>query len=192
MQNNPNISPLMNNRWSPRAFDPEKLVPKEQLENLLQAASWAPSSGNGQPWHFIVGHNFDKCHEAVLSTLGPGNQIWAKNAPILMITVAKLSRNDRPNRHAFHDVGMATENMILQALDQNLYCHIMGGFSADKAREVFNIPEDYEAVSAVSIGYMGDKNSLPDDLKEREGTNRERRPLADFVFTEKWGNPISW
>lgn len=185
-----NILETISSRWSPRAFDPEQPISLETLALIFEAARWAPSSGNGQPWNFIVGHNFDKCHQDILATLNEGNQIWAQNAPVLLISVAKLSRNDRPNRFAFHDVGLATENLILQAGELGLFCHFMGGFSADKAREVFSIPDDYEPVAAGAIGHMGDINSLPENLMERENSPRERRPFDEFIFTKEWNNSL--
>ena len=186
------ISKLIQNRWSPRSFAPNKDITVEQLASLFEAVRWAPSSSNVQPWSFIVGHNFDDTHKVIFSTLGEGNQIWAKNAPLLLISVTKLSRNDRPNRFAFHDVGLATENLLIQATELGLHCHAMGGFSPDKARESFNIPSDYEAVAAIAIGYMGDINLLPDDLKERQSLPRERKSLDEFVYTKTWGNPVVW
>ena len=186
------ISKTIQNRWSPRSFDPNKEITKEQLASLFEATRWAPSSSNAQPWSFIVGHNFDDTHQVIFSTLGEGNQVWTKNSPLLLISVAKLSRNDRPNRFAFHDVGLATENLLLQATELGLYCHVMGGFSADKAREFFDIPSDYEAVAAIAVGYMGDVNLLPEDLRERQNLPRERKSLNEFVYTKTWGNPIVW
>jgi nitroreductase len=184
------ISPLIEKRWSPRAFDAGRPVSIETLARLFEAARWAPSTGNTQPWHFMVGVNFDTCHEQILSTLNEGNHRWAQFAPVLLITVAKMVRNDKPNRLALHDLGMATENLLLQAYDLDLCCHAMGGFSQDKARELFQIPFDYEPVAAVAIGHPGDVSALPDDLKERELASRERLPLNEMVFTDRWENPL--
>ncbi|MCH7944731.1 MAG: nitroreductase family protein [Armatimonadetes bacterium] len=185
------ILPIIEKRWSPRAFDPNRPVDPESLATLFEAARWAPSTGNEQPWRFIVGVNFDQCHKDIFSTLAEGNQRWAMNAPVLLIGVAKLVRNDRPNRLALHDLGLATENLFLQAYDLDLYCHFMGGFSADKAREIFGIPSDYEPVTAAAIGYPGDLDALPDDLKEREEAPRQRKSLEELVFTGQWENPLS-
>jgi nitroreductase len=185
-----NIAETISGRWSPRAFDATREVEAEKLKAIFEAARWAPSSSNLQPWHFIVGYNFDDCHGTILSTLNEGNRIWAQNAPLLLITVAKMSRGDRPNRFALHDVGLATENLFLQAYAVGLSCHFMGGFSQEKAKELFNIPEDYEPVTAGAIGYLGGLQSLPDDLREREQTTRQRRSLDEFVFTNTWNNPL--
>lgn len=190
MNRQPNISEVIKSRWSPRAFDDTRPVEAEKLISILEAARWAPSSSNLQPWHFIVGYNFDTCHKDVLSTLNEGNQVWAQNAPVLIITVAKMTRGDRQNRFAFHDVGLATENLFLQAYNLGLSCHFMGGFSQEKAKEIFEIPEDYEPVAAGAIGYMGKIDSLPEDLAEREQAPRQRKALDEFVFTNKWNNPL--
>jgi nitroreductase len=184
------VSPLIEKRWSPRAFDAGRPVRVSTLASLFEAARWAPSTGNSQPWQFIVGVNFDACHEQVLSTLNEGNHRWAQFAPVLLIAVTKIVRNDKPNRLAHHDLGMATENLLLQAYNLDLCCHVMGGFSQDKARELFEIPLDYEPVTAVAIGYPGDVSALPDDLKERELASRQRLPLSDMVFTDRWENPL--
>jgi len=190
MADNANVAPIIKKRWSPRAFDPTKPVEYDKLISILEAARWAPSSSNVQPWSFIVGYNFNDCHKDILSTLRESNQIWAKHAPVLIMTVTKLSRNDRPNRFAFHDVGLATENLFLQAYEVELSCHFMGGFMVDDAMEVFNIPPDYEPVAVGAIGYLGDMELLNDDLKEREVAPRERKPLEEFVFGGKWGDPL--
>lgn len=190
MADNINIAPIIEKRWSPRAFDPNKPVEYDKLMSILEAARWAPSSSNVQPWSFIVGYNFNDCHKDILSTLRESNQIWAKHAPVLIMTVTKLSRNDRPNRFAFHDVGLATENLFLQACEVGLSCHFMGGFMVDDAREVFNIPSDYEPVAVGAVGYLGDITLLPEDLKEREVATRERKPIEEFVFGGKWGDPL--
>ena len=190
MTNSVEIAEIISRRWSPRAFDPTKPVEPRKLMSVFEAARWAPSSGNGQPWSFIVGYNFNKSYQDILSTLNDSNQTWAKNAPVLLITVAKAIRSDRPNRFAFHDVGLATENLFLQACELGLSCHFMGGFSPDKVRDIFGIPDDHEAVAAGAIGYMGNIDSLPDDLKEQEAAARQRKPIDEFVFSGKWNSPL--
>lgn len=185
------LSDFIKQRWSPRAFDPDKPIPLELLPVLFEAARWAPSSSNEQPWSFIVGNNFDRCHQDILSTLNPKNQLWAKSAPVLVITVAKMFRNDRHNRFAFHDVGLATENLFLQACDLGLSCHFMGGFSQDLAREIFSIPDGYDPVAAGAIGYLGDRELLPEELKESEVAPRTRKAMNEFVFSGRWNVPLA-
>ena len=186
------ITSLIANRWSPRAYDPTRPVDLHVLATLFEAARWAPSNGNEQPWRFIVGVNFDECHQEILSTISEGNQRWAKNASVLLIAAAKTVRGDRPYRHAFHDLGLATENLFLQAYDLGLYCHFMGGFSPDKARETFGIPREYEPMTAAAIGYPGNVEDLPDDLRERELAPRERKPLKEVVFTGQWDTALAF
>ena len=175
---------LIIHRWSPRAFG-DKAVSPAILKGLFEAARWAPSSSNSQPWAYIVAtrddkENFDK----VLSTMVEFNQGWAKNAAVLAISVAQIKNKEgKPNTYAFHDVGSASAQLSFQAVADGLYVHQMAGFDANKAREVFHIPEDWQAVAAIAIGYPGDPNSLPDKLKERELAPRSRKKLADFVMT---------
>lgn len=180
-------------RWSPRAFG-DKGVSPHILKSLFEAARWAPSSSNSQPWAYIVAtkedkENFDK----ILSTMVEFNQGWAKHAPVLAISVAQIKNKEgKPNTHAFHDVGSASAQLTFQAVADGLHVHQMAGFDANKAREVFHIPDDWQAVAAMAIGYPGDPNSLPDKLKERELAPRNRKPLADFVMTGDWGHTSSF
>ena len=182
------VHELIRRRWSPRAFA-ETPVEAEKLASLFEAARWAPSSFNGQPWHYIVATKDDQAaFERLLNCLRPQNIQWAQHAPVLIIAVAQLSLGeDRgPNRHAFHDVGLANENLVLQAVALGLVSHQMAGFFPDKARETFGIPEGYEAVTALAVGYPGDPENLPPEVKARELQPRERRPLSEFVFSDGW------
>ncbi|MGC1906908.1 MAG: nitroreductase family protein [Candidatus Acidiferrum sp.] len=180
-------------RWSPRAFG-DKSVSPEVLKSLFEAARWAPSSSNTQPWAYIVGtrddkENFDK----VLSTLVEFNQGWAKHAAALALSVAQIrNKEGKPNHLAFHDVGSANAQLSFEAVADGLYVHQMAGFDGNKAREVFHIPDDWQAVTAMAIGYPGNPHSLPDKLKERELAPRSRKPLADFVMTGAWGHTASF
>ena len=183
------IHELLRERWSPRAFA-DRIVEPEKLRSLLEAARWAPSSFNEQPWSFIVAtKEHPGEYERLLSCLVEGNVRWAQHAPVLMLSVAKLAfeRNQKPNRHAFHDVGLAVENMVIQATALGLAVHQMAGFHADRAREVYGIPEGHEPVAAMAIGYLDDPGRLPDDLREREVAPRIRKPLESFVFSGQWG-----
>lgn len=184
------IHELFRRRWSPRAFASRPVEP-EKLASLFEAARWAPSSFNGQPWHFIVATKDDlAAFDRLLKCLRPQNIQWAQNAPVLIIAVAQLSLEEGrgPNRHAFHDVGLANENLVLQAVALGLVAHQMAGFFPDKARETFDIPEGYEAVTAIAVGYPGDPEDLPPEVKARELQPRERRPLSAFVFSDAWGS----
>ena len=185
-----NLAPIIGDRWSPRAFDPERSVEPEKIHLALTAAQWAPSSGNLQPWSFIVGANFDACHRKILSTLKDGNSIWARNAPVLILTVAELHMNGQPNRFAFHDVGLATQNLLSQVTALGLVGHFMGGFFPEVATEIFHIPDGFEPVAVGAIGYGGREDLLSDDLKSRETRTRRRKNLGTFAFSETWGTPI--
>jgi nitroreductase len=182
------IHDLMAHRWSPRAFDSKPVEP-EKLRTLFEAARWAPSSYNAQPWYFIVGtKDHPENYHRVLESLIEFNQGWAKQAPVLALSVAKLKFDDgKPNRHAFHDVGQAAANLSLQAEALGLSVHQMAGIEAEKARKLFNIPADYEAVAGIALGYAGDPASLSEELRKRELAPRQRKPLESFVFTGQWG-----
>lgn len=188
------IHDVVRERWSPRAFGTKNVSP-EVLRNIFEAARWAPSASNMQPWAYIVAtkddkENFDK----VLSTLVEFNAGWARHAPVLALSVAQVKnpKDGKPNSHAFHDVGSASAQLTVQAVSQGLLVHQMAGFDANKARQVFNIPADWEAVAAMAIGYPGDPESLPEKLKERELAPRTRKPLAEFVITGSWGHTASF
>jgi len=184
------IHELLRRRWSPRAFDSNKPVEPEKLRSCFEAARWAPSSFNEQPWSFIVATR-DKPEEyaKLLECLAEKNQSWAGKAPVLMIGVATLvwSRNGKPNRHAFYDLGQAVAHLTVEATDQGLYLHQKAGFSPDKARETYAIPPTAEAVVAIALGYLGDPGSLPEDLRQRESTPGTRKSITDFVFEGRWG-----
>jgi nitroreductase len=180
---------LIKERRSSLAYS-ERPVGPEEIRNLLEAARWAASSYNQQPWHFIVATKDDhREYERLLGCIVPANALWARNAQVLMLSVAKLAydANGAPNRHALHDVGQATANLALQATALGLAVHQMGGFDMERARKDFRIPEGYEPVAAIAIGYPGDPESLPESLRERASAPRTRRELGDFVFTGRWG-----
>lgn len=181
---------IVKHRWSPRAFSDRSVNP-EILRSLFEAARWAPSSSNIQPWAYIVATRDEKDDYAkVLSTLVEFNQGWAKNAPVLALSIAqtKTPKDGSPNKWAFHDVGSASAQLTFEANSHGLLVHQMAGLDANKAREVFSIPPDWEAVAALAIGYPGDPQSLPEKLRQRELAPRMRKPLAEFVMTGRWGH----
>jgi nitroreductase len=188
------IHEILQHRWSPRAFSDKQVAP-EVLHALFEAARWAPSSSNYQPWAYIVGTTDDPENFAkVLSTLVEFNQGWAKNAPVLVLSVAqtKVPKDGSLNRHGFHDVGSATAQLTFEANSRGLSVHQMAGFDANKAREVFAIPSDWEPVAAMAIGYPGDPQSLPDKLRERELAPRTRKPVSEFVMAGTWGHTAAF
>jgi len=188
------IHDLIRTRWSPRAFS-DKHVSDETLRSLFEAARWAPSSSNEQPWAFLVSRKGDGAnHEKMLATLVEFNQTWAKNAPVLVIAVSELAfaKNGTPNRNAFYDTGAAVALLSIEATAQGLFVHQMAGFDPQKAREAFQIPAGWEAIAAFTIGHPGDSASLSGTLQEREHAPRARKPLSDFVMSGGWGHPASF
>jgi nitroreductase len=182
------IFDLLARRWSPRAFS-DRSVDRETLASLFEAARWAPSSGNGQPGSYLVATKDNPVeHERLASVLNPGNA-WARKAPVLALSVATLHRADKPNRHAYHDVALATENLVIQAVSMGLAVHMMAGFNVELAREVFEIPARHDPVTMIAIGYPGDPQSLPEDLRQKELAPRQRKPIREFVFSGKFGQP---
>jgi nitroreductase len=161
--------------------------------SILEAARWAPSSRNEQPWRYIVftNNNPEKLKKAQ-SVLKDIND-YAKRAPILVCAITKktYSDNRNHNRLHFHDLGAANENMFLEAFNQGLIMHEMGGFDIQKAREIFNIPEDYETGVMIAIGYQDNYNILPDSLSQKAFLPRQRKSLSEIAFLEELGNGIS-
>ncbi|HXT61392.1 MAG TPA: nitroreductase family protein [Pyrinomonadaceae bacterium] len=183
------VEDILKRRWSPRSFS-DRMVEKEKLQSLFEAARWAASSFNEQPWSFIVATK-EKPDEyaTLLSCLIEKNQQWAHLAPVLMVSVAKLNfeKNGKPNRHAFHDVGMAVAAMIVQATAMGLFVHQMAGFSPEKVRDTYGVPEAFEPVAAIALGYPGDPNGLPEAFQQQEIGARQRKPISSFVFEGAWG-----
>jgi len=188
------IHELIRERWSPVAFTPRRIEPAA-LGSLFEAARWAPSSYNEQPWCFLIATQ-DQPEEfaKLLGCLVPGNQKWAKNAFALALSVAKLAfaRDGQPNRHACHDVGLATQNLILQAHSLGLACHAMAGFDIDRARDVFQIPTTHDPVAAIAIGYPAlDYRGVDDSLRQRDERPRSRKPLLEFVHHGAFGRSFN-
>ena len=188
------VHELIQKRWSPRAFS-EKLVSPETLRSLFEAARWAPSSSNEQPWVFIVGTKDDsETNAKIVSTLVEFNQAWAVHAPVLVIAVSEteFARNKSPNRNAFYDTGAAVAHLTMEATSRGLFVHQMAGFDPHKAMEHFHTPDGWEPIAAFAIGYPGDPNSLPEKLRERELAPRVRKPISEFVMSKKWGHPAEF
>jgi nitroreductase len=185
------VHEVIRQRWSPRAFA-DTPVSAETLRSLFEAARWAPSSSNEQPWSFLVASEEDAAeHERLVSCLVDGNQVWAKHAPVVGIAVSELAfaRNGRPNRNAFYDTGAAMADLTTEATARGLFVHQMGGFEPQKTRELYSIPSGWEPIAAFVIGYPGDLQSLPENLRERELAPRTRKPLTEIVMSGSWGKP---
>ena len=182
------ILDLIRKRWSPRAFDPAP-IPRETLRSLFEAARWAPSSNNGQPWRYIVADS-EELRARVAGILTGRNPLWAPKAPVLVCIAAQMTFEDgKPNRHAWYDTGQATAVLTVQATSMGLFVHQMAGFDGAKARELFALPEGVEPVAMMALGGPGDPSALPDPLRERESAPRSRRPQEAFVFSGAWGAP---
>ncbi len=188
------LEALLARRWSPRAFA-ETPVSQADLGSLFEAARWAPSSMNEQPWRFIVATREDPLeHQRLLGCLAPSNQVWAKNASVLILAFARTAfvRNDKPNRHAFHDLGMAIENLLLQAVSLGLQTHPMAGINHDEIRSAYVVPEAFEAVTAIAVGYPAPVEQLPQELQLKESAERQRRPSRETFYRGAWGQTFDW
>jgi len=190
-----NINETIANRWSGRAYDATKLVSKEQIIALLEAARWAPSCFGDQPWRFVV---WDKNADAqawqqAYDCLAPSNQTWVKDAPVLILVCAGtlFGHNQSPNRWAQYDTGAAAENFCLQATSMGLIAHQMGGFNADLAREKFNIPAQFIPMAMICVGYHADIATVTGEALTRETAARSRRPLNELFFANCWGQNIN-
>ena len=183
------IQDFVAKRWSPYGFA-DRDVSEADLHSLFEAARWAASSFNEQPWSYIVATRAQEAEfTRLLSCLVEANQAWAKDAPILALGVATLNfkRNGKPNRVALHDLGLATGNLVAEATVRGLWVHQMGGILPDRAREIYDIPEGSEAATGIAIGYAGDPEAFSEEIRERDLAPRERKPQRDFVFGASWG-----
>lgn len=186
------IHDLHAKRFSPYVYDPRP-VEREKLLACLEAVRWAPSSFNEQPWSLIIAVREDKAEfQTMLDCLMEANQAWAKNAGVLMITVAAetFSKNNKPNRVCDHDVGLAIANLTVQATELGLAVHQMAGLNLSKTRQVYGIPETHHPLTAVALGYAGDPDSAENKQHaERDRAERTRKPLSEFVFSGRWQSP---
>jgi nitroreductase len=186
------ILPILAERWSPYGFE-DRPVSETDLCSLFEAARWAASSYNEQPWNYLVATRENSAEFGrLLSCLVEANQAWAKKAPVLVLGIVSLrfARNDQDNRAAVHDLGLAAGNLLAEATTRGLSVHHMIGILPEKARELYQIPELFEAWTAMAIGYKADPTKLPDALRERDMALRQRKPLSKFVFTDRWGHPM--
>ena len=192
------INETIANRWSGRAYDASKQVSHEQIIALLEAARWAPSCFGDQPWRFIVCQKNSKQNadtnswQRAFDCLAPSNQSWVKDAPVLILVCADtlFGHNQTPNRWSQYDTGAAAENLCLQASHMGLLAHQMGGFSTDKAREHFSIPDQYTPMAMVSIGYPADITTVTGEALTREMAERKRKPIGELFFDGVWDKPI--
>jgi len=184
------VLPAMRSRWSPRAFSSRSVTPAD-LRRIFEAARWAPSSGNEQPWRFIVGLQGSDTFNKILSSLAEANQLWASKAPVLILGVAKkdFSNNNKPNPYALFDLGSASGFLVLQAAANGLAAHQIGGFSKEAARAALAIPDTFDIGSVIALGYQGEPSTLPNEqLLNREIAPRARKSLDEIVLSA-WGQP---
>lgn len=173
------IHPLITHRWSPRMFD-DKVITNHHLKQLLEAARWAASSMNEQPWRLIYGHKGTDAYDRIFDCLGDFNQKWAKHAPLLMLTAYKIHFDDgKENFHALHDLGLAMGNLSLQAQSINVAVHQMAGIDWKKAQKDFDVPAEFHVTTGIALGYYGGNvEELPADLAEKELAARKRKTIS--------------
>lgn len=183
------IHELIANRWSPYCFEPRSVEP-EKLLSCLEAARWAASSYNEQPWTYILATRDDQAEfSKLLGCLMEANQAWAKHAGVLLLGVVcpTFSLNGKPNRVAEHDLGLAAGNICLQATALGLCVHQMAGVNLDKARATYNIPPTHAPFTGIAIGYAANPDTSDPQLAERDRTARPRKKLGEFVYKGQWG-----
>ena len=183
------IQDILAERWSPYAFA-DRDVDDGDLRSLFEAARWAASSYNEQPWSYVVARRADaEAYACVLSCLVEANQAWAKAAPVLAlgVTRTRFTRNDKPNKAAAHDLGLASGNLSAEATARGLVVHQMIGIDPERARSEFSIPDHSDALTALAIGYAGDPQSLDEAMRPRDTSPRSRKTLAEFVYSAAWG-----
>ena len=184
------INPMILNRWSPRSFMPEEIKDSE-LFSLFEAARWAPSSSNSQPWRFIYAKRNSKNWNDIFNLLIDFNKQWCANASALVVIVSRknFENNGKPSITHQFDTGAAWENLALQAVSQGLVTHAMAGFDYEKARKDLAVPDDYEVVAMIAIGKRGPQEKLSPELQAREIPNT-RKPLSEIVMDGKFENKV--
>ena len=184
------VLPIIHSRWSPRSYSDRQVDPAD-LALVFEAARWAASSYNEQPWRFLVGTRNSLTYKKIHDSLGDFNRAWAVAAPVLILGTArtKFSHNNEPNRVALYDLGAAVSYLTLQAAAMGLSTHQMAGFDPDAARKAFEIPEVFAIGAVIALGYQGEPAALKhEQMITQETTPRERKPLKDFVFSA-WDTP---
>lgn len=174
---------VIKKRKSVRAFA-DRPIEREKIESLFEAARWAPSSVNEQPWRYVYATKDQPLWKEIFETLNESNKVWVKNAPLLVASFAlkALSRNEQPNGFAKYDLGAANAFLSLQATGLGLQIHQIGGYNGDRLRESLKVPDEYELGVVLAIGYPGDPESLPENLKARELSPRQRNRQSEFVM----------
>ena len=176
------INPLILNRWSPRSMTGEELD-NEEIMSLFEAARWAPSSYNNQPWRFIYAKRNTEHWDRLFNLLAEGNRAWAENSALLVVVISRknFEYNEKPARTHQFDAGSAWENLALEAFSRGIVAHGMQGFDYDKARIDLEIPTDFEVMAMIAIGKKGPRENLSPELQEKEKLT-DRKPLKDIVM----------
>ncbi|HOY38626.1 MAG: nitroreductase family protein [Bacteroidales bacterium] len=174
---------IIQKRWSPVLFD-GKTISEQQANTLVEAAMWAPSAYNEQPWRYIVAHKGSEKFDKILAALIEFNHAWAKEASLLVVSLAKkiYSHDGKPNYHYMYDTGAANAFMINQATSMGIFSHSMGGIYYDKMRELFAIPEELEICSVIAFGYHSEASGANEQLLQREQQPRMRKAMKDVVL----------
>ena len=190
------IHDLLARRWSPRAFDPNRPVARDQLRTLLEAGRWAPSCNGDEPWRYLI---WDKGRDPqgwqkAYDCLNENNKKWVKNVTLLMMSCAgsAFEATGKPNRWTQHDTGAASVSMALQAVAMGLIIHQMGGWDAEKARAAFSIPPEYTPMAMIAVGYQASPDILDDETKAKELRPRGRKPLAERFYEGGWGKGVAF
>lgn len=184
------VHDIIARRWSPKALDESAPVGPEQLRALLEAARWAPSFGNTQPARYVVGRRGDEAFDRILSTLSERNRSWAHRAGALLIGCAVTHNEKGDVPYAEYGVGLASQNLALQAVAEGLVAHQMAGFDKGAATRAFALPDDVRPLVAIAVGVPADPEVLGEERDiSKETAPRSRLPLAEFAFTEEWGHP---
>jgi len=190
------IHDLLARRWSPRAFDPNRPVSRDQLKVLLEAGRWAPSCNGDEPWRYLI---WDKGRDPAgwqkaYDCLSENNKKWVKNVPLLMLSCAgsNFEATGKPNRWTQHDTGAASVSMALQAGAMGLVIHQMGGWDADKARAAFAIPPEYTPMAMIAVGYQASPDILDEETKAKEMRPRGRKPVVERFYEGGWGKGVAF
>ena len=187
------VLPVFLHRWSPRSFS-DRDVSTADLKTIFEAVRWTQSSYNEQPWKYFVGIRGSETYNKIFQSLGEFNQAWARSAPVLILNVAKttFSHNNTPNPVALYDLGASAATLCYQAISLGIFTHQMAGYDREKARNLFQVPEDYIFGAAIALGYLGEPSALPNEqFITQEIAPRQRKALKDFVLSD-WGVPAEW
>jgi len=176
------ITPILADRWSPRAYHEEDVMTADRLGPAFEAARWAPSSSNSQPWSFVVGFRGDEIFQALVAAMAAGNALWAEKAGAVVANIAQVvTEEGKELSHALYDLGQAVAHFSAQATAEGLYVHQMGGFDAHVAASSLGLDDRQRVVTLMTVGVLGDIDDLPEKLQERERQPRVRKPLSAVV-----------